>query len=288
MSTRIDWQREIDESFGQAPDRPAADYVASGHRALRRRRAVAGIAGLVAVVVLGGVGFAALPDGPRQEAPPAGEPGRDHGDERLAPMVTAAGDVRQVERELGVFAAPNSMAVTVLAASGELVHKPGWVVEELHALVGQDDRRVWAVSVSPSDGGVGQWILLTWRPGSLAAAMEEPGRRFASFGDWVADAWAEKRGVAPPPPARLEDGRVVPLAGFEVLEQVVAPEQAAAWGPVEDQVAVKLQRPDGSVLFARVDAEGATAVEPDRLAQPTMASFLDHLAERGASREGRR
>lgn len=53
MDTEIDWQRELDSSFGSGPDVPAGHYVAAGHRAVRRRRATAA-AMVVATVALGG------------------------------------------------------------------------------------------------------------------------------------------------------------------------------------------------------------------------------------------
>ena len=287
MTTRIDWRRELDESFGREPDRPVADYVAAGERAVRRRRAAACISGLAVVAVLGGVGWAALPDEPWAEVPIATDSGQARDDAALAPMATSPEDVLQPDRELGVFEAPDAMAVTVLH-DGELVHKPGWVVEELRALADRDSRRIWAISVSPSGGGVGQWILLTWQPGRLAVALDVPGERFDSFDAWVDDARAEQQDSAPPAPVRLEGGRVVPRAGVEVLEQVDAPEEAAAWGPVEDQVVSKLRRPDDTILFALLDPQGAIWVRSEALPHPTMAAFLRHLAEQGPDGEGPR
>ena len=52
MSTDIDWQHELDSSFGAGHDVPPGDYVAVGRRAVRRRRATAAV--LAAVVVVGG------------------------------------------------------------------------------------------------------------------------------------------------------------------------------------------------------------------------------------------
>lgn len=41
MDAEIDWQRELDSSFGTGRDVPAGHYVAAGHRAVRRRRQLA-------------------------------------------------------------------------------------------------------------------------------------------------------------------------------------------------------------------------------------------------------
>ncbi len=54
MSTDIDWQHELDSSFGPGHDVPPGHYVAAGRRAVRRRRATALAA--AAVVVLGSAG----------------------------------------------------------------------------------------------------------------------------------------------------------------------------------------------------------------------------------------
>lgn len=72
MSTDIDWQRELDASFGTTPDAPVGTYVAAGHRAVRRRRAVSVVAALGAAAVVAGVAWAATPgSSTRVEAPVA-------------------------------------------------------------------------------------------------------------------------------------------------------------------------------------------------------------------------
>ena len=70
MSTQIDWREEIDSSVKHLPDRSPAEYVAAGRRAVRRRRVAAGVAGLTAVVMVGGIGWAVT----RADAPVAGDP----------------------------------------------------------------------------------------------------------------------------------------------------------------------------------------------------------------------
>lgn len=61
MSTDIDWQRELDASFGAHPDRPADLYVARGRRAVRRRRAAAAAMVVATVAVSGGAIWATSP-----------------------------------------------------------------------------------------------------------------------------------------------------------------------------------------------------------------------------------
>lgn len=74
MGTDIDWQHELDSSFGHGDDVPPAHYVAAGHRVVRRRRA-ASVAIVAAMTVGVGAAWASGPGGaPRGEAPVATQP----------------------------------------------------------------------------------------------------------------------------------------------------------------------------------------------------------------------
>lgn len=61
MSADIDWQRELDASFGAGRDVPPGHYVGAGRRAVRRRRATAVVL-TAAVVVSSGAGWAVILD----------------------------------------------------------------------------------------------------------------------------------------------------------------------------------------------------------------------------------
>jgi len=63
MSTDIDWQHELDSSFGTGNDVEVARYIAAGHRAVRRRRLAALGAGLGAAAVIAGVAWTTAPGG---------------------------------------------------------------------------------------------------------------------------------------------------------------------------------------------------------------------------------
>ncbi len=72
MSTDIDWQHELDSSFGTGHDEPVGHYVAAGHRVVRRRRRIAAIAVAATVAICGGAVWAASPGAtPRGDAPVA-------------------------------------------------------------------------------------------------------------------------------------------------------------------------------------------------------------------------
>jgi hypothetical protein len=98
MSTDIDWQRELDASFGARPDRPTDLYVARGRRAVRRRRAAAAAMVVATVAVGGGAIWATSPGSSvRGDA--------DVATEVVAPQPDATTD-RQRERDR---ASPRSM-----------------------------------------------------------------------------------------------------------------------------------------------------------------------------------
>lgn len=71
MDTEIDWQRELDGSFGAGPDVPVGHYVDAGRRAVRRRR-VAAVVVAATLVVAGSTAWAVSPGGaPQGDAPVA-------------------------------------------------------------------------------------------------------------------------------------------------------------------------------------------------------------------------
>jgi hypothetical protein len=83
MSTDIDWQHELDRSFGTGHDLPPAHYVTAGRTAVRRRRATA-VALAAAVVIGGGAAWAVAPGSAlRGSAPVASEGPRPSQDERV-------------------------------------------------------------------------------------------------------------------------------------------------------------------------------------------------------------
>jgi hypothetical protein len=283
MATQVDWQREIDTSIGEVPDRPVDDYLVAGRRAVRRRRLAVGVAGLAAAVVVAGTGWAVAPGiGLRDaDAPVATNP-----DRLPAPMAHHPGDVREAGPDEESVFGDGTLAVSVLG-DGELVHQPGWQVDALEVLVDRERRRTWAVSATPTGGGSPQWVMVTWRPGSRAQSYTAPDDRSPSFAEWAEQQWVEQQEGAPFVIRLVGDEVRVP-DGTEVLERVDAPPEAAAHGPVEDYVAVRLRRADGTVLFALVHPGGSMTVRADRLPAPTMRAFLDRMQEQGDGGEDRR
>jgi hypothetical protein len=306
------WADEIERSFGDGPTPPApAAYVVPGRAALRRRRLAAAAASVAACLVLGGVGWAALPGGsgpdagevatdtsPSDPSPSDRSPSEtvapDEGEPSLppeltvAPVATSPGDIRLArpgERRDMAGAA----AVTVLG-DGTLIRRAGWTVERLEVQQADDRARTWGIAATRDDGSEGEWILLTWEAGGgSTATWNPPGQRFATFDEWLAVTLEELQGAEGEPIARTRNGVLVDVAtGTTVDQQVVAPPQAAAYGPVEDFVAARFRLFDGTEVFGLAGPEGTTTVDPAVLETPTMAAFLRHLEAQGDSGEGLR
>ncbi|WP_107773663.1 hypothetical protein [Nocardioides sediminis] len=300
--TDTKWAEEIERSFGSGPTLPpTATYVASGRAAVRRRRIAAGAAStFAAALVIGGIGWSVMSGDARPDAgqvatdptPTAAESPTEEATPStratptVAPLADSPDDVR-VARASEREEMEGSAAVTVLG-DGTLIRRPGWTVERLEVQQSTDRMRMWGIATSRDDGAEGEWILLTWESrGTSSATWNPPGQRFATFDEWLAVTLDEQLGEPGKPIAVVRDGALVVTArAITILQEVPAPAQAAAYGPVEDQVAVRLRLADGTELFGRVDPAGITTVDPAVLETPTMAAFLRHLEAQGASGEG--
>lgn len=300
------WAEEIERSFGDGPTPPPpATYVEAGRAVVRRRRLAVGVASVAAALVIGGVGWAALP----------GEPGADAGQVATDPSPTAAGTPSPsptaevsplVESATRVRVARTDDEMVVLGREGlavgplddgTLVRRPGWTVERLVVLEDLARHKAWGVELARDDGTAGQWAIASWSAdGSTSVSYEEPGKRFAVFDDWIRDRWAQEQvwegssgdAAGAPLVAKVVDGEVVVDDGVVLLEVVMRPAEAEAYGPVGEQAAVRLRLTDGTVMFGRVDALGTTTVDPAVLDAPTMPAFLRHLQAQGDSGEGLR
>jgi hypothetical protein len=298
------WADEIERSFDNGPTPPpTATYVASGRAAVRRRRIAAGAASsFAAVIVIGGIGWAVMPGDARPDAgqvatdpsPTAAESATEkstpspQATPTAGPLADSTDDVRAAgasERE----EMEGSASVTVLG-DGTLIRRPGWTVDRLDVLEATDRVRTWGIAATRDDGSEGEWILLTWESrGTSSATWNPPGQRFATFDEWLAATLEELQGTEGEPIARARNGALVDVAmGTTVFQQVVAPAEAAAYGPVEDFVAARFRLFDGTEVFGLAGPEGTTTVDPAALETPTMAAFLRHLEAQGDSGEGLR
>ncbi len=299
------WADEIERSFGDGPTPPPpATYVVAGRTAVRRRRLAASAVSLAAVLVVGGIGWATLPGdaragaeqvatdpSPTATATASPTPTTAAAPE-LAPLADSPDDVRvaRPEEREQLVGGPSVNAL----ADGALVHRAGWVVERLEVTreVRRADghrEREWGIAARPEVGGQAEWILLTWsNRGTSGATWDAPGKRFSDFDSWLDATVAAQRGLQEPEVASSVGGELRAPAGVTVLESVPAPEEAAAYGPVDEMFAARLRLADDTVVFALVGPDQTTTVDPAVLEAPTMAAFLRHLAAQGDNGEGLR
>ena len=285
MNTQIDWREELDSSFGAGADRPPTEYLAPARLALRKRRTAMGVAALVSVIVVGGIGWALAPDGSTRAiddhvasnpaSPTSAPPGSADGGPRVA-----------IHRE-----PDSSLDEGWARLEGEVLHLVqdaevgDWAANPMGYTLPDN-----SVGVQVFRGDEERWMLLaadadlpTW------STWEPPNKRHATFHDWLADEVAFQKGLEEESPAAFLDGQLYPRANIELLEQVLAPPEAAAYGPIEDAAAVKYLTPQGDIRFAIVHKDGdATVVHPAVLEARTMAAFLAHLQTQGDNGEGLR
>ncbi|KRF34947.1 hypothetical protein [Nocardioides sp. Soil805] len=311
-SSGASWSDQIDRSFGEGPRLPEpARYLAAGRAAVRRRRLAAGVASLAAVAVLFGATWAVLPGDARAGAglvandpspstaaespsPTAESPSAPE----LEPLVESDAEVRIARTDDEMVMLGRGPAVAPLD-DGSLVRRPGWTVERLVVLEDLARHKSWGVDLSRDDGTAEQWALASWSSdGATSISFDRPGKRFAEFEDWIRATWADEQRFKDVEPgqdvpvddsvAAFVDGDVVAADGVTLLEVVMSPKEAAAYGPVAKQAAVRLRLADGTEMFGRVDEWGTTTVDPAVLDAPTMAAFLRHLASQADSGEGLR
>ncbi len=210
---------EIERSFGTGPaDRPVEDRIKAGHRALRRRRAAAGLAG-AGVLALLGVTYVAI-----SPASLDGSTGN---------VATTASATPTPSPTASAVADPWEDGTPIRYVGGELQLQPGVVVHQHienpygYALPKQSDalditfegHRMWTIIELDSKGGGFQ--------------SSSPSNGWASFADWVADqAGAGARPSGWPDTLRLtSDGAVVASAGSEVLQRTDDPRLGDSFAP---------------------------------------------------------
>jgi hypothetical protein len=189
MSTDIDWQHELDSSFGAGHDLPPAHYVAAGRTAVRRRRATAAL--LTAALVIGGSAAWASGQGSavRGDAPVAtsGADARerevtvpDDEPERLDRRVKQLEKMRAQPWRKGdppARSSPDGIQVR----DGAVVHERR---DDLYP--GKDTR---SAALDLSYEGERWWVLLEWDKGGSSMASERPTDEWhASFDAFVASA----------------------------------------------------------------------------------------------------
>lgn len=242
-----------------------------------------GATALVSVIVVGGLGWALAPGGSTRAI-----------DDQVA--TTSASPTPVDPTSLGPHVAIHrvsdaSVDMAWAALDGEVlniapdVEVGDWTANPMGYAMPNN-----SVGVQVFRGDEERWMLLaSGRDGPTWTSWDQPGKRYATFRDWLADQVASTLGSVQESPVILDDDGIGVHANVELLEHVLAPPEAAAYGPVEDAAAVKYLTPQGEIRFAIVHKNGdATIVDPAVLEAPTMAAFLAHLQAQGDSGEGLR
>jgi len=208
MSTQVDWQREIDTSFGDAPVRFDAEAtVALGRRAVRKRRAGWAAGVLATVTVVGGVGWTTALGGSGTRAdqatiavdPPA-QVENPSDDERSNSLLS----FRRYTDPLVVLP-----GVSIRQRTDDVIDNPD--VRSTAAVVTFEGREWWAMAaVAPSTGWGADTLAITGR----------------TFDQWVSEMVALNTeqmfadGKHVPGWVTLgDDGRLTPHKGATIVEQ---------------------------------------------------------------------
>jgi hypothetical protein len=312
MSTDIDWQHELDSSFGTGDDVPPGHYVAAGRTAVRRRRATAVVLA-AAVVIGGGTAWASGPGSlARGDAPVAKQradsgqrdavapdDGKDEESERLDKRVEKLDRMRAQAIEPDFLGEP-----ATLDADG-LVLAPGAgpVLERVTNPMGYTEAQGQSLGIRVMFEGREKYSLLTRYPdgGTSVGTNDATG----DFPGWLAGRVASQRyldvanGVTGAPPTttdtdparwlRLQaDGDVV--AGKDaVLLEVRATADLGDFALGADQAAAVRVLVDEVARFAAyrvVDGSLEVVAAPGSF--DSMSAFVDWARQQYASGEGMR
>ncbi|WP_374457160.1 hypothetical protein [Nocardioides sp.] len=254
MTTQIDWQRELDASFGSGEDVPVGHYVAVGHTAVRRRRAAFSAAAVAATLVVGLTWTLAPGQAPRStEAPLATDPSST----RSAEPDTTAVDRARSRTAWGKGEPP----VRVLPDGKGPEVREGAVVHEVrNDLYPGKESESAAFDVTYDD--VRWWVTLEWDAGGAAMtsspAEDDTHDTFAEFVAATVATGGMTHGPAGDDPAMAGDlvtwhgGEVVPAPGVTVVRRVDDP-------VVGDESIGLVVRSEGSTTWMLLTQGGAAA-----------------------------
>lgn len=303
MSTDIDWQHELDGSFGAGEDAPVGHYVGVGHRAVRRRRAVSVV--MVAAMTVG-VG-AAWANGPgvtlRGDAPVATQ--------RTAPTAEARATMSAKEARKKRLQRIREAAVATTKTLGNpgtltydgLVLAPdaGPVLERVQNPMGYTADQGRSLGIRVTVGSEEQYALLTAYPdGTSATVVSATG----DFAGWLAGAVRTRQtldaanGVTSSggdtgdgPWLRLDpDGGVVPTrAGIVVTEEGTGVDLGASFSRDASRVGVVRLLVDGRSEFAAYRVvDGVLDVVPAGGTFDSIEAFITWARQQYASGSGMR
>lgn len=281
MDTEIDWQRELDSSFGSGPDVPAGHYVAAGQRAVRRRRQLAAVLTTAALVLVGGVVWSTSPgSAPRSDAPVATQPPPS-----ASASASATPSTKPAARGRDMPWLKNEPPARALLGGLEI--RPGAVVHERRdALYPGKDTESAALDISFR--GSRWWLVLEWDRGGSSMSSTRPEDGFADSFDAFVRAEVATGGMTSAPAddvlgltgglATWQGGNLEAAPGVTVVRQVEDPV------PGDDSLGLVL-RSEGQTTWALFTQGGdASTWEPE--AESGWLTFDQWLADHVALETG--
>lgn len=263
-------QRELDEAIGHGPaHRPVEHRIDAGRRALRRRRAAAGLAAFGMVAVLG-LGYAVSG---------AGLLGRASGEVTIDPTPSPAPtpDGKPAVQEWEDHTPIRYLEGALQIRSGVVVHEH---IENPY------DYRPPRLSdaLDLTFEGQRMWIIAERTGNGFGYSSSVPSNGWASFSDWVADQVGEATGGDDgwPDTLRLTDeGTVVASQGSTILQRTDDPqlgESFASPGTPTGAALVRAGQHDLAyfVVWRVLDGELDVITTPPR--DVTGATFQEMLA----------
>lgn len=303
MDTQIDWQHELDTSFGSAPDVPAGLYVASGRRAVRRRRAGTAVV-VAALVVGGGAAWATGPGSPspRGDAPVATSgpaPGREQASEeseretrrdRLERMREAA------DAQISFLGNPGALTDHGLV----LAPKAGPVLQRVPNPMGYTPAQGSSLGIRVMYEGREQYSLLAlFADGGTSTSTNDAS---GDFDSWLDNAVRNQRtldvanGVTPSagdssdgPWLVLQDGRVAAAReGVVIVEERVGVDLGPSFADGATRTGAVRLVVDGRTEYAAYRVVGGELDVVPGGSFDSFAAFLGWAREQYASGQGMR
>lgn len=305
MSIDIDWQRELDASIGTGADVPTAHYVGTGRRAVRRRRAVAVVAGLGAAAVVAGVAWTASPgSSTRVEAPVAtqgpapSDPEESTDDQTREERRRSLEQLREAgDAEIDFLGGPAALVDGGLA----LAPGAGPVLERVPNPMGYRPAQGSSLAIRVRFEGREQYSLMAAFPSSTSTMTNDAS---GDFEGWLAGVVASQRtldeanGVTrqsgtPSPDEWLAlgpDGQVRPATDrVEVLEVRDGVDLGETFAAGTDRTGVVRLRIDGGTICAAYRlAGGVLEVIPGGGRFTSLDSFVTWARAQYASGQGLR
>lgn len=277
---------ELEAAIGHGPPLPdAADRVAAGRAALRRRRVVGTVAAASVLAVLGTAYAVTAP----------ALQGRTSDEVPVAPSPTASPSPSPTG-EAGIPLGTWRGNTPVRYHDGELQIRPGAVVHERieNPFGFAPPRRSDAFDLTFR--GYRAWAIVEYREGSSSYAATQPGNGWASFADWVADQVDDTEGTTGwPDTLRLaDDGSVVASEGSEILQRTDDPRLGDTFAPPGTPTGAAVVRAGENgvgyfVVWRVVDGElDVITVPPRDVVGATFEQLLNYARGQYASGEGLR